>query len=98
MTKIAIVLPAYNAELTLRATVDSIPKSLNPAIILVDDASVAAEADAPFDADPDRCIGGKSDPAHHGEQILTGSDAGPAVAKIARGAFEHRDVPADPAQ
>ncbi len=39
MTKITIVLPAYNAEKTLEATIRSIPKSLNAELILVDDAS-----------------------------------------------------------
>ena len=39
MSRIAIVLPAYNAEKTLRATVESIPKELNSTLILVDDAS-----------------------------------------------------------
>lgn len=39
MSRIAIVLPAYNAEKTLRATVESIPKELNAHLILVDDAS-----------------------------------------------------------
>ena len=38
-TKIAIVLPAYNAALTLEATVLSIPKETQAQIILVDDAS-----------------------------------------------------------
>ncbi len=37
--KIVVVMPAYNAEKTLKATVDSIPKSLNAEILLVDDAS-----------------------------------------------------------
>lgn len=37
--KIMIVMPAYNAEKTLKATVESIPKSLNAEILLVDDAS-----------------------------------------------------------
>ena len=39
MSRIAVVLPAYNAEKTLRATVESIPKELNAQLILVDDAS-----------------------------------------------------------
>jgi glycosyltransferase involved in cell wall biosynthesis len=37
--KIVIVLPAYNAERTLEATVESIPRHLNSEILLVDDAS-----------------------------------------------------------
>ncbi|OGR89265.1 MAG: glycosyl transferase family 2 [Elusimicrobia bacterium RIFCSPLOWO2_01_FULL_60_11] len=39
MSRIAVVLPAYNAERTLKATVESIPKDLNARLILVDDAS-----------------------------------------------------------
>lgn len=38
-TKIMIVMPAYNAELTLKDTVNSIPKELNAEILLVDDLS-----------------------------------------------------------
>lgn len=37
--KIVIVMPAYNAEKTLRATVESIPRGLGAEILLVDDAS-----------------------------------------------------------
>lgn len=37
--KIAVVLPAYNAELTLRATFEDIPKDIVDVIILVDDFS-----------------------------------------------------------
>lgn len=37
--KIVIVMPAYNAEKTLQATVESIPSSLNAEILLVDDGS-----------------------------------------------------------
>lgn len=37
--KIVIVMPAYNAEKTLKATVESIPRNLNAEILLVDDAS-----------------------------------------------------------
>jgi len=37
--KVAIVLPAYNAEKTLQKTVDDIPKGVADDIILVDDAS-----------------------------------------------------------
>lgn len=37
--KILIVMPAYNAEKTLSATVNAIPKELNAEILLVDDAS-----------------------------------------------------------
>ena len=37
--KIAVVLPAYNAERTLRATYNEIPKDIVDIIILVDDAS-----------------------------------------------------------
>jgi len=37
--KIAVVLPAYNAELTLRLTFEGIPKNIVDDIILVDDAS-----------------------------------------------------------
>jgi glycosyltransferase involved in cell wall biosynthesis len=39
MSRIAIVLPAYNAEKTLEATVLSIPISLDAVLILADDAS-----------------------------------------------------------
>lgn len=38
-SKIVVVMPAYNAEKTLKATVESIPKSLEAEILLVDDAS-----------------------------------------------------------
>jgi glycosyltransferase involved in cell wall biosynthesis len=37
--KVVIVLPAYNAEKTLRRTLDEIPKAFRSEIILVDDAS-----------------------------------------------------------
>lgn len=37
--KIVIVMPAYNAEKTLKATVEAIPKELDAEILLVDDAS-----------------------------------------------------------
>lgn len=46
MKKIAVVLPAYNAEKTLAATVASIPEELKAALILVDDASKDRTADA----------------------------------------------------
>lgn len=36
---ICVVMPAYNAASTLKKTVEDIPKSLNPIIILVDDGS-----------------------------------------------------------
>ena len=62
---------------------------------LVDNAAVAIEADTPLDADPDRGVRGKPDPAHHREQLFAGADTGAAVAKVAGGALEHRDVPAD---
>ena len=39
MPKIVIVMPAYNAEKTLKGTIDSIPDELNAEIVLVDDAS-----------------------------------------------------------
>ncbi len=39
MPKIVVVLPAYNAELTLRETLSEIPEGLADEIILVDDAS-----------------------------------------------------------
>ncbi len=37
--KILIVMPAYNAEKTLKSTVESIPKNLGADILIVDDAS-----------------------------------------------------------
>jgi glycosyltransferase involved in cell wall biosynthesis len=37
--KVVVVLPAYNAEKTLRATYDEIPRNIVDEIILVDDAS-----------------------------------------------------------
>jgi len=37
--RIVAVLPAYNAEKTLKATLDDIPKGLFDEIVLVDDAS-----------------------------------------------------------
>src|SRR4051812_8707804 len=37
--KIIIVMPAYNAEKTLKKTLDDIPKNLAQKIILVDDGS-----------------------------------------------------------
>jgi glycosyltransferase involved in cell wall biosynthesis len=39
MTKIIIVLPAYNAELTLKKTIEDLPKDVTTEIVLVDDAS-----------------------------------------------------------
>ncbi len=39
MKKIVVVMPAYNAEKTLKGTVDSIPADLNAEVVLVDDAS-----------------------------------------------------------
>ncbi len=39
MTKIIVVMPAYNAQRTLKRTVDDIPKGLVSEIILVDDKS-----------------------------------------------------------
>jgi glycosyltransferase involved in cell wall biosynthesis len=38
--KVTVVMPAYNAELTLRRTFEEIPKDIVDDIILVDDASV----------------------------------------------------------
>jgi len=38
--KITVVLPAYNAELTLRQTIDDIPEGLVDDLILVDDGSL----------------------------------------------------------
>ena len=37
--KIVVVMPAYNAERTLRRTVDEIPRDVVDALLLVDDAS-----------------------------------------------------------
>jgi len=37
--KVIVVLPAYNAEKTLRATVEGIPREFVDDVILVDDAS-----------------------------------------------------------
>ena len=37
--KILVVMPAYNAEKTLKATIESIPKNLGAEVLLVDDAS-----------------------------------------------------------
>ncbi len=39
MSKIVIVLPAYNAEMTLRETLSEIPPGLTDEVLLVDDAS-----------------------------------------------------------
>ena len=39
MSKIVVVLPAYNAELTLKETLSEIPEGLADEVILVDDAS-----------------------------------------------------------
>ncbi len=39
LTKIAVVMPAYNAEKTLKTTLDSIPPQLVSELLLVDDAS-----------------------------------------------------------
>jgi len=39
MTRVAVVLPAYNAEKTLEATVGELPRDLDCSIILVDDGS-----------------------------------------------------------
>lgn len=43
--RVAVVLPAYNAALTLRRTVDEIPRDLVDDIILTDDASRDGTAD-----------------------------------------------------
>jgi len=37
--KVVVVLPAYNAELTLKMTYDEIPFDIVDEVILVDDAS-----------------------------------------------------------
>ena len=37
--KIIVVLPAYNAAKTLKATLDAIPKGIADDVILIDDAS-----------------------------------------------------------
>jgi len=42
--RIAVVLPAYNADKTLQATYDEIPKTVVDEIILVDDHSQDATA------------------------------------------------------
>ena len=61
---------------------------------LVDNAAVAIEADTSLDADPNRGVLGKPDPAHYREQLFAGADPRTSVAKIASRSLEHRDVPA----
>ncbi len=58
----------------------------------------AVEADAAIDADANRGVGGKPDPAHQGEQFLPCADPGAAIAQVARGAPEHGDIPAGASQ
>jgi hypothetical protein len=64
----------------------------------VDDAALPVEAKAALDADAERGIGRKPDPAHHGEQLITRADAGAAIAEVARGSLEHCHVPAGSTQ
>ena len=60
--------------------------------------AVAVETNAAIDADANRGVGGKPDPAHQGEQLLPCADPGAAIAQVVRGALEHGDVPAGASQ
>src|SRR4029079_15922741 len=59
----------------------------------VNDVAGAVETDTVLDTDADRRVGGKPDPAHHGEQFFARADAGAAVTEVTGGPLEPRDAP-----
>lgn len=78
--KITVVMPAYNAEFTLRRTYEEIPRDLVDDVILVDDASkdrtveVARELDLHHVVHPKNSGYGANQKTCYGEALKRGAD------------------------